>query len=259
MIGHPPSSVFWRFCCHHCGPSGPGCASDFHALLRHPGITLKPGKSQVGGSVVFPGLLGGFPCSAGDHLMSISVPPEKRDQWSQLLDLYLKEGAIPHIYLDKLIGRLAFPQTALFGKFPRTHMRPLYQKLRSMFYCATLSDREKLLFGWTLQVISEFPPPPYRRSPTAPPSLDFIYRRSYFAALSLCSSFSLGHAVARPSGLCVEYRCRALVLSFSPYRVDFWFGTAGPCGFFENWAPFLSGSCVWAYLGNNNFLSALTR
>ena len=46
---------------------------------------------------------GGGPSSENPHLL-ISLPEEKRTRRVGLIKGFLKEGRIPHIFLDKLMG-----------------------------------------------------------------------------------------------------------------------------------------------------------
>ena len=71
---------------------------------------------------------------------------------------YLEEGGLSHSCLDKLIGRLSFSQTAIFGKFDRTQLRPLYTKMYRRVYNVRLSKLERATLRWRREVIAEFPP-----------------------------------------------------------------------------------------------------
>ena len=120
-----------------------GVFTRFCTLL---GFQMKGGKSQVGTAIVFLGTIGIFPCQANDWKLSISTPEEKRAKWPDLLPTYLKEGRIPHRCLGELIGRLLFSQTAIFGKFTRTQLRPMYQKFRRRFFSAAFPPLRKIRF-----------------------------------------------------------------------------------------------------------------
>ena len=126
-LGQKASDTFARFC----------------SLL---GIQLKPGKSEVGSPLTFLGLLGTFQCAANGSRLSISLTPEKCKRWPNLITGYLQEGRISHSFLEKLIGKLLFSQTAVFGKFARTQLRPLYVKLNRRVYNARLSAYERSVF-----------------------------------------------------------------------------------------------------------------
>ena len=86
-------------------------SSRFFPLL---GFQLKPGKSMVGPSLCFLGLLGDFPSTGNNFRISISLTHEKRRRWPRFIVNFRREGKIPHSCLDKLIGKMSFPQTSLF-------------------------------------------------------------------------------------------------------------------------------------------------
>ena len=112
--------------------------------------------SSVGNSTVFLGLLGAFPSTANGHRLRISLTNEKREKRAHLLDSFLKEGRISRICLGKLIGRLGFSQTCIFGKFARTQIRPLYQKFHQWVYNAQLSRHERCTFERWRAAIADF-------------------------------------------------------------------------------------------------------
>lgn len=102
------------------------------------GFVRKPGKSAVGNAAVFLGMLGVFPSPGNNGIIAISLPEEKRAKWPHLLESYLQVGSISHRCVEKLIGRLSFSLTIIFGKFARTHLRPLYRKFYRRFCSAKL-------------------------------------------------------------------------------------------------------------------------
>ena len=122
------------------------------------GFQLKGEKSQVGPAVASLGLLGVTPFQANGWKLPISPPGEKRAKWTDLRFNYLKEGRIPHRCLEKITGRLLFSQTAIFGKFSRAQLRPMYQKFHIRSFSATLSPYEKSVFRWRKEVIAERTP-----------------------------------------------------------------------------------------------------
>ena len=123
------------------------------------GIQLKPGKSAVGNKIVFLGMLGNFPSKENGFRLFISLTDEKRRKWSSMLSSYIKAGSISHRCLEKLLGRLAFSQTSVFGKFARTQLRPLYQKFYRRVFNARLTPLEAVNLSWWLGVIADFTPP----------------------------------------------------------------------------------------------------
>ena len=55
------------------------------------GIALKPGKSEVGSEITFPGLLGNFPSRGNKNRLLISLHREKRKLRSDLLEGFIRE------------------------------------------------------------------------------------------------------------------------------------------------------------------------
>ena len=109
--------------------------------------------------IVFIGLLGTSPCRSNGWQLPISLTGEKRRKWSSLLTSYLKEGRISHRRLGKLNGRPLFSKTAVFEKFARAQLRPLYQKFNSRYYATMLSPYERMVSRWWKEVVEDCTPP----------------------------------------------------------------------------------------------------
>ena len=71
--------------------------------------------------------------------LSISLDQEKSERWIELISQIIQAESIDHSLLDKLIGKLSFAQTTVFGKFARTLAQPLYDKLHAHPYDESLS------------------------------------------------------------------------------------------------------------------------
>ena len=239
----------------HLGQKALDTFTRFCSLL---GIQLKLGKSEVGSPLTFLGLLGTFPCAANGSRLSISLTPEKCERRSKLITGYLQEGRIAHSFLEKLIGKLLFSQTAVFGKFARTQLRPLYVKLNRRVYNARLSAYERSVFTWWRDVLADFSPrlaTPRPKRPhwliytdaaTNPPRLCALIFPGSKSTPDLQFLFSSSAAVSwtylfRWTNLIFGLELLALVLLF------------------EDHAPFLAGQCCWIYLDSNNSLAALVR
>ena len=237
----------------HLGQKALGSFTRFFALL---GIQLKPGKSEVGSSITFLGLLGHFPSRGNGHCLSISLPPEKRRRWSALIAGYLRDGRIVRSSLDKLIGKLLFSQTSVFGKFPRTQLRPLYQKLNRRVYNAHLSPYERSVFSWWQSVIADFTPRLAVPRPIRPHWI--IYTDSATTPPRLCDLLFDG-ATSSPSLhlLCSSRATVTWTYLFRWTRLIFGLELLAIVLFFEDHAPFLRGKCCWVYLDSNNSLAAL--
>ena len=70
----------------------------------------------------------------------------------------LKALRIAALAIGSLIGKLSFSQTRLFGKFARTHPRPLNRKLYRRFYAAKLSPRESTTLKRRIAALTKIKP-----------------------------------------------------------------------------------------------------
>ena len=124
------------------------------------GIRLKSAKSEVGPAVAFLGLLGAFPARGADFALWICRPvgkKKKRDRAARVAP-YLDQNRIAFHGQEKLICRMPFSKTLLLGKFERSEIRPLYQKLYRGVYNSSLSDDERATFFWRYGAIVAFTP-----------------------------------------------------------------------------------------------------
>ena len=103
------------------------------------GIELKTAKSVIGLSNIFLGLTAFFPRPANGMALVISLPREKAHRWARLINTIIASANISHSTLESLIGRLSFSQTAVFGRFARAMLKPLYAKLFSPRFHPQLS------------------------------------------------------------------------------------------------------------------------
>ena len=157
------------------------------------------------------GLLGPPPCSANDNRLRISLPPERRNISPSLTDIYIREAEIPHIFLERLIGRFPFAQTSIFWEFARTKLRPLYQKFHRRVYNDRLSSAERGAFRRRSSVISDFT---HRIATPRPSRTDWlIYTDASSTPFRLCAMLFRG-ASASPS---LHTQCSADVDVTWPY------------------------------------------
>ena len=140
----------------------------FARFARALGFELHGDKFDLGEEVAFLGLLGSSPSTRNGGQLRISLPEEKRLKWSAMITSYLKAGRISHRCLGKLIGRLSCAQTALFGKFARTRLRPLRRKMRRRIYTDVLPAYEKSILEWRASIAAEFTPRRARPRPLRP-------------------------------------------------------------------------------------------
>ena len=144
-------------------------ALDVFAKFCHKlGISLKISKSEYGRKITFLGLQGFFPCSENGYKLSVTLTEDKARNWANTIAQILKTGVISSNELEKLIGKLGFSQTNLFGKFARTQLRPLYQKFYAKQYQAQLSPLEKSTLNWWHAILLSLRPRlprPFSRRP----------------------------------------------------------------------------------------------
>ena len=150
---------------------------------------LKSAKSEIGPEVTFAGLLGTYSAKEADFVLRNCLQAEKEKARPAPVLSYLVQGWISSHRLEKLVGRLTFSQTSLFGKFARAHLRPLYRKLYRRVYNSALSAEERGLVpcGGTRRS-SPFPHVyvgHYRRNSTGPFTRTRLPTRRAYA---LCSS-----------------------------------------------------------------------
>ena len=222
------------------------------------GITLKPGKSEVGPKITFLGLLGWFPTAENNYTLHISLPEEKRQAWSALLADFISKRSLSHQELEKLIGRLSFSQTLLFGKFARTQLRPLYQKLHRRVYNARLTASELAVFQWWERVIRSFSP---RICTPCKEFCDWIvYTDAATSPPRLCALRFAGNT--RPTRLIQQLSSSAPTVWQYLFRktcLIFGLELLALVAFLEESAVNLAGCSIWFYMDSNNSLSAMTR
>ena len=212
----------------------------------------------MGNSVVFLGLLGTFPSPKNGGQLLISLTDEKRTKWPQLINTYLKAGSISHRCLEKLIGRLSFSMTCIFGEFARTQLRPLHQKFFRRVYNAQLSQHERCTLEWWRSIIADFTP---RIAVSRSQIADWIiYTDAATDPPSLCALLFDGKA--KSPQLRTECSSRAPVTWSYLFRTTaliYGLELLASVAYFEDFAPQLRGKSCWIYLDNNNCLAALVR
>ena len=174
------------------------------------GISLKTAKSEVGTDVTFLGLLGSFPSKHNGMQLRVTLTPEKAAKWTAIIHKHLKEGLISSHELEKLIGKLCFSQTCLFGKFASTQLRCLYTKLHAPRYSAKLSKAEILTLNWRADVISQLSPRIPRLTGGAP---DFVLYTD--AATSTCRIAALLFKGGNSPPLSCFWQCQKLPITGS--------------------------------------------
>ena len=122
------------------------------------GFELKREKSAIGQVNTFLGLTAHFPNPSNDMKLSLTLSPDKAEKWSDSIIQIIEERQISHARLESLIGRLAFAQTAVFGRFARAMLKPLYAKLYSPRYFAPISQSVLRNLSWWAASLSSLRP-----------------------------------------------------------------------------------------------------
>ena len=122
------------------------------------GIILNEDKCDGGNPLSFLGLLGSFPDASNSWKLSISLTTEKVQRWSSQIELFLSEGKISFTELQKLIGKLSFAQSTVFGKCARAFIRPLYSWLYSAHFSAKISTEISEILRWWIRLLRSFRP-----------------------------------------------------------------------------------------------------
>ena len=132
------------------------------------GIKLKTEKSEAGRRITFLGLEGDFPCRANGFALSVCLTREKAEAWDVQLSSYIKAGCVSSNESGKLIGKLGFSQTNLFGKFARSQVISLYVKFYARPYFAALSQDGRSLSQWRIGILKSLQPRIHRRNLAKP-------------------------------------------------------------------------------------------
>ena len=133
-----------------------GAMDAFNEFFDILGLELKREKSAIGISNIFLGLSAQFPSPENSMTLTLSLSPDKATKWSESILEIIEAQSITHATLESLIGRLAFAQTAVFGRFARAMLKPLYAKLYAPRFVPTLSQALIRNLSWwatTLKLI----------------------------------------------------------------------------------------------------------
>ena len=106
-------------------------------------------KASINKTNIPIGVEGSMPTRENGTQLAVRAPAEKAAKWSGLIKNFLTADATERAWLDMLIGRLSFAQSAIFARFARSLLGPLYRKLKSMAYTAELPPGERIvLTAW---------------------------------------------------------------------------------------------------------------
>ena len=80
--------------------------------------------------------------------LHIHLHEEKIRRWPSLVDEAVATRSIRRKSLGELIGKLAFAQTSIFGRFGRTLLKPLVVRLYSNPYAEFLTETDVRVLEW---------------------------------------------------------------------------------------------------------------
>ena len=96
--------------------------------------------------------------------LPIDLTASEKRKWAKRISGFISAGAISHKELEFIAGRLSFSHTAIFGRFGRALMQPLYRKANAAFYqCALSGEGVKALQWWEGMILAAHPRTAQRR------------------------------------------------------------------------------------------------
>ena len=133
------------------------------------GITLRDDKCRIAGTNNFLGLTGCFPCRGSDYSLSISLTPDKSLMWQRVLAHIVSTRTVPHTASESAIGSLGFAECAVYLRFARCMLHPLYDKLYSTPYYLNVHGRRLGAFKWRSGELPTLRPRVISKRVTRPP------------------------------------------------------------------------------------------
>ena len=86
--------------------------------------------------------------------MRVALDSDKAAKWPTLMRAYISAQSFDFKSLDKLIGRLSFASANIFGGFPRSLAKPLYDKRHSANFPDELDDDLVTNLKWRLSALA---------------------------------------------------------------------------------------------------------
>ena len=232
----------------------------FIEFCRLLGVHLSAKKCAVGTTITFLGLKGSFPSPSNRFTLQIALDPEKASKWSALIESFISAQSIDSNSLDKLLGRLSFATTNIFGKFARAMAKPLYDLRHSPNFVESLDAELILNLRWWLSALADNLSRSVGTRPVFP-------RYIIYTDASWKSSTQRGRIAAilieRQSGRIIE-----VLSSEAPLRVVKCFDRSSAIyglelfalvAAFATWQDRLAGHQVSAYVDNDPSSNGLIR
>ena len=121
------------------------------------GVVLKEDKCSVSATNTFLGLSGIFPSLASDFALKIALTPGKSLKWKRIIDEIVRAREVSHSTHEALIQRLGFAQCAVFPRFARCMLQPLYAKLYPFPFHVNLHGRTLDAAKWRPDALTRRP------------------------------------------------------------------------------------------------------
>ena len=122
------------------------------------GIELKDDKCRIAGQNNFLGLTSTFPCRDNNFTLTICLAPDKSLKWKRVLGHIFTQRRVTRAVLESVIGRLGFAQSAVFSRFARCMLQPLYAELYSLPFYTVVHGKTLGTFKWRSEALSMLPP-----------------------------------------------------------------------------------------------------
>ena len=100
--------------------------------------------------------------------LSISLPAAKTRAWIDILERLIALGVPTEQEIQRVVGRLSFAQTCVYGKMGCDIRSPFYEKLKAHTYHPLLAERELNALRWRALALGALQPRtvrPYQKYP----------------------------------------------------------------------------------------------
>ena len=123
------------------------------------GVILKLGKkTSIDNVSIYLGLKGTSPSPSNSMRLFIALSEDRITHIIALLDEAIKAKSISHNSSGRLVGKLFFAQTALYNRFARSTIQPLYRKVSASPYVHLISKRLSRISTWWEIALTTLPP-----------------------------------------------------------------------------------------------------
>ena len=224
------------------------------------GVALSPKKCSISGTNTFLGLTGSFPSRCNSFRLSIKLDDLKAAKWIKSLEDIIRDRRVDHKDLDRLVGRLSFAQTNVFGKFARPFSQELYDRLHAHPYISSCDDYFLANLNWWLSALKSGISRTVSLMPKYPKYI--LYTDASWSDKKHSGRIA-AILIERCSGKVLEVLSSAAPLSLvnlfksslAIYGLELFALVAATAA----WQRFLAYSCVCAYVDNDPSSNGLIR